>query len=158
MRLVYAILADSALITPDQRVSILGGGIFSLTTPQVPARLGVLALVLRLDFESKDAGKKFDLRVEFQQPEDNKTLISFTDTFTAPDEIVSPLEDVPVGIGRVANFPLVPLTKVGKYTFSIQLNGEEIGRLPLHVFVPELGDTQPPTSNVWTPGSGGEYE
>ncbi|MBF6592351.1 MAG: hypothetical protein IVW57_17710, partial [Ktedonobacterales bacterium] len=68
MKLAYAILADAAQLGQDGKVSLLGGDFDTINAATFPLTHPALSLVMRLDFEPREAEREYWLRVTLAGP------------------------------------------------------------------------------------------
>lgn len=140
MKLAYAILADAAEVSPNGKLTLMGGNIGSFNTPSFPAVQSRLSLAVNLLVEPSDDPSNTDssqenngsaaapkFRIECLEP-DNTTLI-----FAA--EVPVPIEDIlkrpqpTKNFLYVINFPPLLIRIPGVYTFRLYWDDQPLDDL-----------------------------
>lgn len=138
MHLSFVFIADTGMATGDGKFSVIGGGLGTLSAPSFPALHPVLALVARVLFDSDEAGKTYPFQIELIGPSGEPIAPVATGPVAVPIRSeVAPedigLEELPLSVGIVVNFPGITFPTPGRYIFQISGGGEVLGSAPLFV-------------------------
>lgn len=143
MKLVFAMLADSATTSQDGKVSIQGGGINTVSAPTFPAIHPTLALVVKLDGDGSDRPETATtLVVEGRTPQGD---LLFQGTSAPIQWRPSDSQGRPANYTFVITVPMLVLPTEGRYTFRVLLGNQELISLPLYA---ELGPQAPAQSDT----------
>ncbi len=131
MRVKYAVLCDYALVSRDEKVSIIG--IFDeINPPILPFALPSMFLAVTFEAEAAEAGNPFNVDIQLWT-EDGLAILSRQTTlrFREPQR--------PGGRSfhnEIMGVYGLPLQVAGDYAFIIMVNGEERHRVTLRVNEP----------------------
>lgn len=142
-RLDFALLANAAAGPPDGLVYVLGGGIDTVTSSQLPVPL-IATLVLRVLRNRTEANVPVTCRLEIQDQDGNPPMLvgpAGNQVALQPIEITIPAAPVPQGlpahweIATNAILPIVglPLPREGIYSIEVLLNNQHVRSVPLRV-------------------------
>jgi len=131
MKLGYALLADAAQVTPDGKLSMLGGDFDTIFVRSFPAQHSSLALVVKLDAARDDCGREHEMRVTSSGPLNSSFLPAVESRFTPQ---LNPLfANRPTRVLLVFNFQSLMFPNQGKYQFHITVDGTQLGTVPLEL-------------------------
>jgi hypothetical protein len=131
MRLLYAMLADVAVIQPDGKLYMIGGGVGTLTGPQLPIRHPQLSLVVRVEFTSLEAGRTHTMEVHGLDADGHPFAGSVRADVTPPRG-----ESGEAGVQFVLNMQNLLFERYGRFVFTILVDNQELGSVPLDVNPP----------------------
>ena len=127
MEVKVAVLADSANVSRDGKLNILG--IFdTIYTKKLPTTHAYMQLVLRFEATAEEAGSTRHVEVQFTAP-DGQVVFALPGTMSVPRR--GPGE--PVGIDHILSFSNVGLAAAGCYHFRIIVEGTAAASVPLRV-------------------------
>lgn len=129
MKLVFAMLADSASTSSDGKLSIQGGDIDSVRSASFPSVHPTLTLVARLVAEPSDRDKTLALDIAGSTPQ-GETWFQATlppIPWKKPDKLGRPAK-----YNVVVNLPMLVFLTEGKYIIRLLLGSEEVVSLPLY--------------------------
>lgn len=131
LRVQYFLIAEFVREGPDGKVDLLG--VFDrVTAATVPAAHSQLSVVAFLVCDTEDGLGKHKLQWVFASPSKTR-LLSAEGTF-----VVKPAAGTWLGSARLQwTVTNVPLHEYGKYSFSLDIDGETIATHPLSVVRPE---------------------
>jgi hypothetical protein len=136
MRLDFAFLADSAMLSSDGKFSVLGGGLGTLTAQSFPALHPVLGLVARVIADQTDAGMTYPFRVDLIRPS-GELLTTLAhgpvEVPNRPEGTPEEVNDLPLTLGIVITFPGITFPEPGRFVFRIVANEQPLGDVPLIV-------------------------
>lgn len=129
MRLDWAMLANSAQVS-DGLAFVLGGGIDTINSPQIPAAFNGAVLVrLLLHRTEVDKAHVFEVRI---MDEDGNQLGQMAGNFNIPFN-----KDIPVGwehpVMFAVNIAGLQLAKEGRYSFEILADSAHLKSLNFRV-------------------------
>lgn len=131
MRLLYAFLADAALVQPDGKLYVIGGGIGTLHGPQLPIRHPQLSLVIRVEFTPLESGRTHTIEVHALDADGRP----FAGTIKA--DVTPPRSDSKLtseaGVQFVLNMQNLLFESYGRFVFTILVDNQELGSVPLDV-------------------------
>lgn len=155
MNLDIALLADAATVDASGKLNVLGA-FHRLRGPEFPLRHGRLALVLRFAPEPGDAGR-MEVGIRLLGPEEKLIL-----RLDGQVDVNVGDESIDIRIPQVLNLDGIVFPMGGTYRFLVDVDGEEVGEVPLKVEEgqPPRGASRPgagggPTPIVVPPGSEG---
>lgn len=128
MEVVFAVLADSANVSKEGKLNILGN-FAQITANSFPVRHPEMQLVLRMEASPAEIGLQKKLEMSLMD-EDGARISGFSADFPVP-EPEKPGEMVNMqSIIRIIDtvFP-----KAGRYVINVLINGETKARVPLVV-------------------------
>jgi hypothetical protein len=128
MRLGYAILADAAEVSPNGKISILGGEISTLALPQFPMLYARLSFVAKLQLEPDDYGRDHTFRLELVEPEEKRVVVGEPVPFNVPLG-----EDAPQNALIAGNIPPLLFRMPGTYELQLFTDDQLVASLPLLV-------------------------
>jgi hypothetical protein len=136
-KIPLALIADHAVAnTEDRKLYVMGGGIRSIGCITYPTTIPRLALALGFEFSGSELRPEpHHLRIEASGPSDEAFAQPLTASFTVPADPSRP--DRPIYFHFVYNMENVTFQSDGMYRFSIFINDEGIGEVPLRI------DTEP---------------
>lgn len=150
MNLDIALLADAATVDAAGKLNVLGA-FHRLRGPEFPLRHGRIVLVLRFAPEEGDEGR-LGVSIRMEDPEGQKIL-----GLDGQVEGRSGEDPDRIRIPQVLNLDGVVFPTPGTYRFVVEVEGRDVGILPLRV--EEGGRPRPqgraPTPIVVPPGSEG---
>ena len=126
MQLQFALLANGAAGPPDGLLYVLGGGMNTLWTPQVPT-IFKGALVVRLLADRSEAGRPQRLEIHVNDVDGTVILprpIELTITPQLPPHLP---RGWPIPCQLVADLTGMQLPREGEYAIAILLNGAHVG-------------------------------
>lgn len=129
MKLAFAMLADSASVSTDGKLSIQGGDIDVIRSLSFPSLHPTLTLVARLVAEPSDRGKELALTIAGTMPQ-GETWFEATSPpiqWRKPDKLGRPAK-----YNFVVNLPMLVFPREGMYVIRLLLGGEELISLPLY--------------------------
>jgi hypothetical protein len=142
MNLDIGLLADAATVDASGKLNVLG--VFHrLRGPEFPLRHARLALVLRFAPEGGEEGRKA-VGIRLVGPEDELVL-----RLDGQVDVQSGGDEMDVRIPQVLNLDGIVFPARGTYRFLVDVDGEEVGEIPLKV---EEGR---PPRGAPRPGAGG---
>lgn len=127
MRVKYAMLADYAMLSRDNKISVIG--IFDeINAPVLPFTMPQMYVVVALEGEVSEIDQEFTLELLLWDPDGN-SLFSLERhfTFAAKEPGQRPAHNEIGAIGGL------PFATAGPYSFIIRVNNEERERLVLQV-------------------------
>lgn len=132
----YAFLADKAILSPDGKIHVVGGGVSSIRSHSYPSTHPVLSLVVNLAVTMEDLRK--DHRFEIQLWGPSGQLEDETDEglMKASPQVFSGTASV----WLVRDLPVIGLPEEGAYEVRFFVDGELATQLPLRA---ELISTPP---------------
>lgn len=133
---IAALLADYAVIQPDGKLYVVGGGLADLAAgAALPLQLPQVAVVLRMGVDGDDVDRQHSFQLRLTDPAGHD-LYSLT---TRPQGVspLSPIGDAHQGVVQlVLSLANVRFEMEGTYQFDISTTlGEPLMRLPLTVSV-----------------------
>jgi hypothetical protein len=130
----FALLANSAQVSSDQLISMLGGGWDTGTLPQEAYPVGiVLNVVFRLAFEADEVGMAHAGEITVEQANGERlATVSFTVIVQRREEELPPGGKVTASL--VTPVP-VQFPGPGSYTVSIIVGGAPLKTIPLRMKV-----------------------
>ncbi len=131
MKLAYAVLADAAQVTPDGKVSMLGGDFDTIFARTFPAPHALLSLVMRFDVERRECGYEHRLQIMLLGPLNSPVMPAATTAFVP--QINPALTDRPVKAFIVVNLQGLVFQTQGTYHFHISVDDVKKGELPLYL-------------------------
>ena len=131
MKLAYAILADTAQVMQDGKISILGGDFDTIRASSFPHFQQTMSIVARFDVTIEEGKKNHQLRIEFIGPLGGHANPSAVTSFRPKADPSKP--DRPLKFLFVANLQGVLFETVGKYTIRISVDGNILGDVLLYL-------------------------
>lgn len=124
-------LCDAASPNPDNTFSVLRGGInrFNIDIPTDPAQGMVpikAALVATIELEVTEMGRLHNLELSCLDMDGNRIIPELRTNFQPP------ISARP-GYHNIILDMLIPIKKLGEYSFRINVDGHELGDLPFYV-------------------------
>jgi len=129
MQLEYAFLADSAQVSSDGKVFVLGGGIDRIFSKQFPATHPYMSLVVKIQLHSAECEREHGLEVELWDPDGNPMGGKVAGTFSAPRQP----RGRPSFVQLVMNVLNAEFRVPGDYAFQVVVDGQLLKTLPIHV-------------------------
>lgn len=130
MRVVYAVLADSAVDSGNGKTDVSGMGFDHIYSTATPARHGQLVLVLRLEASLPECGQEHHIRIELWGP-DGERLVQGAGSVIPQRNAVEPHQ--PSGQTLILNFRGLVFPAYGDYGFHILVDNLELGTVPFYV-------------------------
>lgn len=126
MNVVFAVLADSANISQEGKLNILGN-FANISATKFPTRHPQMQLVLRMEASPAEVGAEKNIEVTMIDA-DGERIASFKGEFTVPEpKVAGEMVQMQTIIGlRDTVFP-----KAGRYAIHVLINGNEEARVPL---------------------------
>lgn len=140
MQVEYAFLADSAQAV-EGKVYVIGGGIDEIKAGQFPAVHPLLSLVVKFRLEPIECDRQYALEIEFWDPDGHPMGPRVNGQFSARRHPEEPTR--PGFVQLVINVMNLELPRPGDYAFHVVVNGQEIRRPPLTLYVRPSGQTPP---------------
>lgn len=136
MRLEFAFLADTAVLSSDGKFSVLGGGLGTLTARSFPTVHPVLGIVARVIADQKDVGQTYPFRIDLIRPS-GELLTTLAhgpvEVSNRSDGTSEETYDLPLTLGIVITFPGITFPEPGRYFFRVVANEQALGDVPLIV-------------------------
>ncbi len=127
MQLEYAFLADSAQVSSDGKLFVLGGGIDRIYSQQFPATHPYMSLVVKIQLHPAECEREHGLEVELWDPDGNPIGGKVAGKFSAPRQ---PLGR-PSFVQLVMNVLNAEFRGAGDYAFQVVVDGQLLKTLPL---------------------------
>jgi hypothetical protein len=141
MRLVFALLAESAIVNEeDGRVSMLGAGFDLIEADAFPHRQDQLALTFQVELDRKEADTTHMVSVKTLDPR-GQLLVKEAATRIGVPLIRHP--DMPIGITLVLSMHGARFPQSGDYRFVISVDSEELGSVVLRLLLKSTASSQP---------------
>lgn len=131
MHLGFAFLADAAQVTPDQKLSVLGGNFDTIYAQEFPAVHALMCLVVNIKAQPTECGREHTLRVEFLDSDGRAQLAPMKLPFTAQTRADMPYRETNVNL--IASLMGQQFMQPGEFAFHILVDDLEIGRVPLRL-------------------------
>ena len=129
MELSFAFFADSAVVPPDGKVYVLGGGFSALSMAQLPGR-AAFAVVAGFRFSAGDAGQAHQVELRLVDTQAKLVLAPATLQFQSAGPKLVPGQEVSISTVTV----LQPMFgEPGVYTVEFWNSGNRIGAVNLNV-------------------------
>ena len=128
MQLAYALLAQSAEFSRDGKLYVLGGDFDTIWANSFPAAHPFMCVVVKLVASPEDLGQEHGLTVRLVAPEGN--LIAQA---TIPVRLPADAVHRQPKVGLLANILGATFAAPGPHVVVLEVDGNEVGRLPLHV-------------------------
>jgi hypothetical protein len=129
MKLAHAILAFSAELTEDGRLSMLNGGLDRLAGHFPGSMMLPLFVAVKYLFTPEEGGKTYPSSIEIVAP-DNK-VVSFIEGPVVVQPL--PIPGQPCSFSGLARFYGIPFHVLGLYEVRINLDGRCLDTLPLFI-------------------------
>jgi len=129
MKLAFAMLADSASVSADGKLSLQGGDIDAVRSVSFPTLHPTLTLVARLVAEPSDRDKSLALTITGSTPQGEPWLQATSSPipWKKPDKLGRPAK-----YNFVVNMPMLVFLTEGRYVIRLLLGSEELASLPLY--------------------------
>jgi hypothetical protein len=129
MQVRFALVADYAVISQENKLSILG--IFDeINPPVLPFVMPQMFLCASLQGEASEAGREFTMEVLLWDSDGNQIIATERPFRFAPAVRGRTVHNEVMGVAGL------PFSRAGDYGFIIRVNGEERHRVTLHVNEP----------------------
>ncbi len=129
MQLEYAFLADSAQVSSDGKLFVLGGGIDRIFSVSFPAMHAYMSLVVKVQLHPAECGREHGLEVELWDPDGAPIGGKVAGNFTAPRQPEGRASFVQL----VMNVLNAEFRVPGEYAFQVVIDGQLIKTLPLRL-------------------------
>ncbi len=129
MQLEFAFLADSAQVSSDGKLFVLGGGIDRIFSQQFPTTHPYMSLVLKIQLHSAECDREHGLEVELWDPDGNPIGGKVAGNFSTP----RPPGGQPSFVQLVMNVLNTEFRVAGDYAFQVVVDGQLLKTLPLHL-------------------------
>ena len=129
MHLAYAFLAHSADFSSDGKLYVIGGDFDTIRSKSFPAMHPFMVVVVKLVASPADFGQEHKLVVRLVAP-DGAQLVEATIPVQLP---ANPPEYREPKVGLLANLLGATFAAAGDHAVVVELDGNEMCRLPLHV-------------------------
>ena len=129
MQLEYAFLADSAQVSSDGKMFVLGGGIDRIFSKQFPATHPYMSLVVKIQLHPAECEREHGLEVELWDPDGKSIGGKVAATFSAPRQPGGR----PSYVQLVMNVLNAEFRVPGDYAFQIVADGQLLKTLPIHL-------------------------
>ncbi len=128
MELTFLHLAEYANTTEDRKLNVMG--IFSnINAQNFPATHPQMYLIAQLTAKASEYGRNFKLTVKLLDEDATNEVISFS----APATVPTTNNGLPVSMNFTLRLVNTVFPKPGTYEFSVLVNDDEKGTLPLEV-------------------------
>jgi hypothetical protein len=129
MDLNFAFFADSAVVPPDGKLYVLGGGFSTLSMAQLPGRVA-FAVVAGFRFEAADFGQPHQVELRLLDAQGKLVIAPANLQFQSAGATLGPGQEVSISTVTV----LQPMFgEPGKYTVEFWTGGNQLGVVNLHV-------------------------
>jgi hypothetical protein len=129
MKLAFAVLADSAEVSAEGKVSIGGGGVDTVRTPGFPSVHPLLVLAVQLISEPSDKGTQGQtLTLEGTTPSNDTWFQAKSGPISWHDPDTS---GRPAKYNFIVRLPMLLLPTEGRYTIRLLLGDKELAVFPL---------------------------
>jgi hypothetical protein len=129
MDLNFAFFADSAVVPPDGKLYVLGGGFSTLSMAQLPGRVA-FAVVAGFRFEAADLGQAHQVELRLLDAQGKLVIAPANLQFQSAGATLSPGQEVSISTVTVLQ-PM--LGEPGRYTVEFWTEGNQLGAVGLHV-------------------------
>jgi hypothetical protein len=129
MDLNFAFFADSAVVPPDGKLYVLGGGFSTLSMAQLPGRVA-FAVVAGFRFNAADLGQAHQVELRLLDAQGKLVIAPASLQFQSAGAKLSPGQEVSISTVTVLQ-PM--LGEPGTYTVEFWSEGNRLGGLNLHV-------------------------
>lgn len=140
MEVDFAFVADAAVATPDNKISVLGAGFEDLRLSAYPGALATLALVVKLRFHPAECDREHAVEIELWDPNGGRIgppmHVKVTPKRHANDAARS------VSFPLVLTYQQLVFPAPGTYDFHIVIGGTHLRQVSIHAHPP----TVPPGS------------
>jgi hypothetical protein len=126
MRFQFALLANGAAGPPDGLLYVLGGGMNTIWSPQVPTVFKG-ALVIRLLADRSEAGRLQQLEIQVNDADGNSILQQPIQIGITPQLPPQLPRGWAIPCQLVADMTGLQLPRAGEYAIAILLNGTHVG-------------------------------
>lgn len=140
MKLVFAMLADTAVMAAGNKMVISGADIDNVQSAAYPAAHPTLSLVGSFELEAQDYSKAHTLAVEGETPQHEPWFPRISATVNAGPHTTS----YPEKSAFIITFPMLVLPTSGDYMFRLSVDGNLVKELPLHALTVTLPVAEPP--------------
>lgn len=129
MELSFAFFADSAVVPPDGKVYVLGGGFSTLALPQLPSR-AAFAVVAGFRFGPGDVGQTQQVELRLVDADGKLVIPAANLQFQSAGAKLEPGQEVSISTVTV----LQPMfAEPGTYTAEFWAVGQRLAGVSLHV-------------------------
>ena len=135
MELSFAFFADSAVVPPDGKVYVLGGGFSTLQLPQLPAR-AAFAVIAGFRFGPADVGQTQQVELRLVDAESKLVIPAANLQFQSQGQRLEPGQEVSV---TTVTFLSPMFGQPGTYTVELWYEQVRLTGINLHVL-----ERQPP--------------
>jgi hypothetical protein len=129
MQLEFAFLADSAQVSSDSKMFVLGGGIDRISSKQFPATHPYMSLVVKIQLHPAECEREHGLEVDLWDPDGKSIGAKVTGKFSAQRQA----EGRSSYVQLVMNMIGVEFRVPGDYGFQILADGQLLKTLPLRL-------------------------
>jgi hypothetical protein len=130
VKVEYVFIADSALVSPDGKLWVLGGEVARLGQSALPVTQNSLTLVFKLVWEASDADPQ-QLSISFVDPSGKPMMAPYLQTVSKKTASVG--ADGEINMPICFNLYMSRFVVSGKYSYHILVNGVELARRSLIV-------------------------
>jgi hypothetical protein len=130
MRLDTFLLADAVSTPPDGKLYIHGGGITSLTLPELPFVIPQLALLIRVQLEADELAERHAFELSFTDPT-GANVVPQLRFVTDPEAPAERGEDEERFIQVAFAFGGLTLSRAGTHTITLLGDGQKLRQLKL---------------------------
>jgi hypothetical protein len=129
MELNFAFFADSAVVPPDGKLYVLGGGFSALSMAQLPGRVA-FAVVAGFRFGAADVGQAHQVELRLLDAQGKLVIAPASLQFQSAGAKLGPGQEVSISTVTV----LQPMFgEPGTYTVEFWTGGNRLGTVSLHV-------------------------
>jgi hypothetical protein len=129
MDLNFAFFADSAVVPPDGKLYVLGGGFSTLSMAQLPGRVA-FAVVAGFRFGAADIGQAHQVELRLLDAQGKLVIAPANLQFQSAGAALGPGQEVSISTVTV----LQPMFgEPGRYAIEFWTEGNQLGSVTLHV-------------------------
>jgi hypothetical protein len=129
MDLNFAFFADSAVVPPDGKLYVLGGGFSTLSMAQLPGRVA-FAVVAGFRFGAADIGEAHQVELRLLDSQGKLVIAPASLQFQSAGATLNPGQEVSISTVTV----LQPMFgEPGRYTIEFWTGATQLGSVTLHV-------------------------
>jgi hypothetical protein len=121
------LLADAVDVGPNGKVFIHGGAVSRIFAQRFPWVHPTIAVFARLEGVLEETGREHQITIRVQAPSDESVAVA-----SAPFKIAAPSDaELPPDVNFAMTFAGVRIAEPGLYHVILEVDGDELGRLPL---------------------------
>lgn len=131
MQVDFAFLADTAVATPDGKISAIGLGFENLGAAEFPTTVPNMSFVVRLFIHPAECDRAHTLAIQLWNPDGAIMDVQIEATFTGTKNILNPTGNASLPL--VLNLRDVVFPAPGSYAFHVIVDGTHLKEVPLHL-------------------------